>query len=94
MLEDLRLGVGVGGASPRTQQEQWQGVERALYKMTKLWEAWGVYPPAFLRVSLPFAWCMMHAVFLSLLPSLHCILILLLFLALLLLLEHIASSFV
>ncbi|CDJ35599.1 RRM domain-containing protein, putative [Eimeria mitis] len=49
VLEDLRLGVGAGGASPRTQQEQWQGVERALYKMTKLWEAWGVYPPAFLR---------------------------------------------
>lgn len=50
VLEDLRLGVGVGGGSPRTQQDQWQGVERALYKMTKLWEAWGVYPPTFLRV--------------------------------------------
>lgn len=50
MLEELRLGVGTGGGSPRTQQEQWQGVERALYKMTKLWEAWGVYPPAYLRV--------------------------------------------
>ncbi|OEH77725.1 RRM domain-containing protein [Cyclospora cayetanensis] len=50
VLEDLRMGVGVGGGSPRTQQEQWQGLERALYKMTKLWEAWGVFPPTFLRV--------------------------------------------